>query len=252
MAIARVQGAGNHTTGVTTPATVSATLGAAVTSGNTVVGMVSFDVSTSTTLTSVTDDKGNTYSLETAITDAGVQRVVAFSRSNITNGPTVVTANFGAPNGGVAIIVDEFSGCSTAGTDQRDGTAHGGQIQAAPGTGANAVSSGSFTTATGGDLVWSGTGSTDTADQAMGSVGTGFTTTGTSSGGSGGFDPQIFSEWLVQSSAGSIVGTWTASAGSAHYGTFMIAIKAAGGGGPAAPIGKVTRVQQTIKRASYW
>jgi hypothetical protein len=87
------------------------------------------------TLTSVTDNKGNTYNKETSVLDTTDSlNSAAFSRTNITNAPTVITANFSAGVTFRQILVDEFSGGSTASTDERDGAAHGGQFQGNPGT----------------------------------------------------------------------------------------------------------------------
>src|SRR5262245_6885655 len=152
MAWARVQGNQNYVQGST--ASVAVTL-SAVGSGNAVCGAVTWD-NTAVTLTSVTDNQSNTYNVETTIIDTtDNQKSAAFSRTNITNGPTTITANFSGSVGFHGIIADEFSGGSNSSTDERDGSAHGGQFQSSPGTGTDGITSGNFTTSVDGDLIYS-------------------------------------------------------------------------------------------------
>ena len=236
---ARVQGNGANI-GATGATSFGVTLTATVTSGDTIVGAVSYE--SSATLTSVTDDKGNTYNLETAVTDTGNgQTTTGFSLSNITNAPQTLTAAFNKNTFSISIVGDEFSGIATASSDQRDSTAHGGQAQSSPGTATNGVTSGSFTTATNGDLLYAVT-ANDTGDD-TGTLAAGTTTsatyalTGTSSGTSSNNCAMIKSAWGTQSTAGaSTAGTFTQSVNAARV-TFLIAVKA--GGSP--PPGGVTR-----------
>jgi hypothetical protein len=223
MAINWVQGKGAFST--TPVATLSATFSAAVASGDTVCGLVSFGHAASSALTSVTDNKSNTYNLETLTFDStNDQDVIAFSLSNITNGPTVITANFTNAEGGQSIIIDEFSGCATAASDERDLPAAAGNFQNTPGTGTNAVTSPSRTTVTNGDLLYGAT-SNNAGDDTTLTAGTGFTLTGTSSGVSGNTAAMLKSEWMVQTTAGAVAATFTNSP-SADRVTFLIPIKA--------------------------
>lgn len=224
MAFARVQG-GVTNSGVASAATVAVTLGAAVGSGNAICGFLGWN-NTGVTLTSVTDNQGNTYNLESVVTDTGyAENYCAFSRTNITNGPTVITANFSASVDFRFLVVDEFSGGSAASADERDGAAHGGQIQLAPGTGTDAVTSGSFTTTQNGDLIWGATGDTSLAN-----AGTGF-----SAGTSDATDISKQSEFRTQATAGAgTAATFTANIND-HHVTFMIAIKAPGAAPAAQP-----------------
>lgn len=225
MAFTAVQGGQNYVQASST--TIAVTI-SAVGSGNAICGVVSWDGAGTTTLTSVTDDKGNTYNLETTIKDTtNNQYLSAFSRTNITNAPTTITATLIASEAFHGIIVDEFSGGSTASTDERDGTAHGGQFQNAPGTGADAITSGTFTTATNGDLLYGGCMAGGTTTNA--SNGTSFST-GTSMVSP---DYSMQSEYRTQATAGAgTAATLTQAVGTQRV-TFLIAIKPPGGGGDA-------------------
>lgn len=224
MAFTRVQGA-QSTESSSAFTTKTVTL-SAVGSGNAVLGLVSWDLAGGITLSSVTDDKGNTYNLETSIDDTtNSGRTACFSRTNITNAPTVITATFSSSIGFVGIIADEFSGTSTASSDERDGAAHGGQFQLSPGTGTDACTSGNFTTSVNGDLIWGAT--ANTGGNVTPTTGTGFTT-GTQSTWT---DYRAASEYRTQTTAGAgTAATFTqASFGGGHE-TFLIAIKPASGG----------------------
>lgn len=220
MAWTRVQGVAPADSGASSASSVSCTLGAAVGSGSDVLGMVSWD-STGVTLSSVTDDKGNTYALEATVTNvADGQNYAAYSRTNITNAPITITANFSAGVDFRAVTAEEFSGGSTASTDERDG--HTGQYQGTPGTGTDAVTSGNITTSVNGDLIWSGVGSR--AADSSPAIGTSFTN------GSGMQNNlRINTEYRTQSTAGSVAGTWTQSPTPGGVSTFVIALKPSGG-----------------------
>src|SRR5262245_9640175 len=128
----RVQGNSNDTGGAGST-TIAVTLSSAVGVGNVICGAVSWD--SSFNLNSVTDNQGNTYNLETALTDTtNLQKSAAFSRTNIRNAPITITANFSGSAAFRKIIVDEFTGRTTISSDERDGSAHGGQFQNSPGT----------------------------------------------------------------------------------------------------------------------
>jgi hypothetical protein len=217
MAWTRVQGGANYS-GAAAAASISVTL-SAVGSGNALCGVLGWDIAGGVTLTSVTDDKGNTYNLESVVQDTGYsEQFCAFSRTNITNAPTIITVNFSGSVDFRFLLVDEFSGGSTASSDERDATAHGGQIQLAPGTGTDAVTSGTFTTTQNGDLIWGATVDTNTD-----TVGTGFTTGTTEN-----TDFSKQTEYRTQATAGAgTAATFTASLDDHHI-TYMIALKPAG------------------------
>lgn len=220
MPIAHVQNANGGSSGAVTS---FAATGSAIGSGNVVCG-VAFWHNTSGTLTSITDDKGNTYTIVDKIQDAGGGNFfnASFYLTNITNGPSTITANLGASTTGAQITWDEYSGLSASAT--LDG--HFGQSQSSPGTATDAISSGSFTTALNGDLIWCG----------------GYTGGGTSVAGTG-FTLRLnnvisngivflVTEDKTQATAGSVAGTYTDS--TVHTETTNIvalAIGVSGGGG---------------------
>jgi hypothetical protein len=224
--ISRAQGKGANGGGIAT--TIAVTLDVAVYSGNFVCGAVSYN--RNHTLSSVTDDKGNSYNLETAIDDtANGQKTCGFSRGNITNGPTIITATFADGTNARSIVVDEFY-FILASTDPRD--AHGGQAMAnSTGTGANAVTSGNFTTTVNGDLLYGVEANVSAGDDGSTTVSAGTTTnatyalTGTDSGSSSNQAAQIKSEWAVQSAASATTAaTFTHSAATGRT-VFLISAK---------------------------
>lgn len=232
MAIARVQGLGSNNGSFNgTNTTITVTLGAAVASGNTICGGFVGSGPATLTVVSLTDDKGNSYNVETQVGNGSSINAAAFSRTNITNGPTVWTLVV-AGAVGMTLIVDEFSGTSTTSTDERDGSAHGGQNQASPGTGTNGVTSGSFTTSTNGDLLYGSTTNDTSLGNATLTAGTTTNasyTAATTSPFTAFSNLQMNSEWAEQSAASaSTAATWTQSQNDARQ-TFLIAIKPAAG-----------------------
>ncbi len=143
--------------------------GAVVGSGNTVIGSFSIDSSGGGDIVSVTDDKGNTYTVVDNVNDAAnVQRFCSFVLGNIANGPSTITA--GSTSKSFRTVTwEEISGVAAL-SDPRDG--HGGQLQTAPGTSSNGVTSGSVTTTVNGDLIWGAT--CNSSDGTVPSVGSGF------------------------------------------------------------------------------
>jgi hypothetical protein len=222
-----VQGKGANG-GAASAGTIAVTLTAAVTSGNAICGMVGHD--SAATLTSVTDDKSNTYNLETSVVDTtNSERVTAFSLGNITNGPSTITANISSSVGARSLIADEFSGILAA-SNPRDSTAHGGLWNSSPGTGANGVTSGTFTTATNGDLLYGATANDsgdDTGTLTAGTTSGSFALTGTSSLTSSNACSMLKSEWCAQTTAGAgTAATFTQSVNVSRV-TFLVALKAA-------------------------
>lgn len=225
MAWARVQGGTfNNPTGSTTAAVTISAIG----SGNGICGLIGFD-GTSVTINSVADDQGNTYNVETIVRDAGgPTSACAFSRTNITNAPTTITVTFSASIGFRKLLVDEFSGGSTASTDERDGAAHGGQLQSSPGTGTDAITSGTFTTSNDGDLLWGGCiGPNSTTNPTAG--------TSFSNGAAETTDYSGKTEYRVQATAGSGTAATFTQAANTDRMTFLIALKPAGGAAPTTP-----------------
>lgn len=240
MAFTRVQG-GSNSFGGGTQTTLAVTI-SAVGSGNCICGLLTWDNGTGATLSSVTDDKGNSYNRETTVLDTtDNQNTAAFSRTNITNAPTVITATFSVGADSLVMVLDEFSGGSTTSADERDGSAHGGQFQSSPGTGTDAVTSGTFTTSTNGDLIWGGSNNSN-GTGAFATEGTGFTQ-GTRV--TGPFSITCQTEYRTQSTAGSGTAATFTEAANTPLTTFMIAVKPAGGATAAPFIPGDTSIPQT-------
>lgn len=213
MAFTRVQGGNNSGSGASS---IAVTLGAAVGTNGTILGGVSLDNSAGS-ISSITDNQGNTYTITSNVLDTtNNQRLAAFALGNIDNGPTTITVNFtGAPIF-VEMVVDEFSGGDEA-ANNRDGAT--GQFQNAPGTATDAITSGSITTTQNGDLIYGVCIRSVSATQPT--VGTGFTV-GASDNGQG---YALRSEYLTQTSAGSVAATFTQGTASQTV-TCVIAVKA--------------------------
>ena len=222
MAIAHIQGQHNGSAGAGDITAPSAG-GTPVTSGNAVCGVVAWGTA-SNDLTSLVDDKLNTYNIIETINDAGNGTSLAsFYLLNITNGPSRITTVGLALDTFVQVVWDEYSGVATSAA--LDGH-HG--LASSPGTGADAVVSGTFSTVADGDLIYSGAVEDSELFNGNFTQGTGFTKRTTD--GTPGVD--CVSEDLVQSThSASTQGTWT----QAHAdGVICVAfaLKAAGGGAP--------------------
>ena len=118
--------------------TYAITLGQTVQSGSAIIGLVRNDSNTDA-LSSVTDDKGNTYTIQRRI-NGSYCYFYSFYCLNITNGPKTFTANYSTSQGGRGIAVREVKNLlSSAALDVETG-----QYQTpSPGTGTDAVTSGS-------------------------------------------------------------------------------------------------------------
>lgn len=227
--------------------TATMTLSGAAASGSTIVGCYSWDNSTSVTITSVTDNASNTYNLETKLLDTtDGQNFQCFSLSNINNGPTIITVHLSASVGGQSGLIEAWTGAAAV-ADARSTGGHGGQYQGSVGTGANAVSSGSFTPADNGCLIWGATGNTQ-ATGATDTAGTGFAI-GTHNAGTTGSTASLTTEFQTQGTAASIAATFTQSVTSQRCNS-MIAFKPAGGAAFLASANNP--ILQAVKRAAYW
>lgn len=197
MTITHVQSGG---TGAAGPAaSIGATI-SAVGSGNLLAGAAFLGSTLVSDFTSITDDKGNTYTIVDKQLGTVSHRVlVTFYCPNITNAPTVITANFANTPIDIGIFVDEYSGIATS--TPLDG--HAIQAVNGPGTGTDALSSGSITTTASGDLIYGvGADLTGSADLI---AGTGFTQRVHNSD-TGSF---VMTEDLIQSTAGAIAATFS-------------------------------------------
>ncbi len=224
MAAAHVQSKSIATDGATaTSIAITFTATGAVASGNLVCGMVVWG-GVAGDLTSIDDDKSNTYTIVSAVTlddNPSGGSAAVFYKENITNGPITITAHFGSAQGFRGLTCHEASGLATASALDKSAS----QIQNAPGTGTNAVTSTAVTTTTNGQYIFgacslmsnirnaneftAGTGYVEREEQGDGAV------------------ANLTSESQVQTSAGSIAATFTASAsaGADDLGTFILTFK---------------------------
>jgi hypothetical protein len=190
-----VQGTVSTNNNSTGQSSWSASFSAPVTSGDCVVGSAVYieDTGTTSTLSTITDDKGNTPMLVDAPASGSGRFLQSFIFTNVTNGPITVTAN---TTGGTVqwtqIIMDEFSPCTL---DGHNGT----NAQTASST------SGNFTTARNNDTIW-GNDMNNSGSANSESPGTGFTQLE--------YDPSaanfnMISESMTQSTAGTTAATFT-------------------------------------------
>jgi hypothetical protein len=214
MTISRVQGNSTHNGGGTN-SSISLTL-SPIGSGNAV--LIWFYSNTTLAATPITDDKGNTYNNAATATAQTYSGVVsnAYWLTNVTNGPSTFTLNFSASVGNYSSLsVEEFSGIGTA-SDGNTGCVaanYPGNYLSGPGS--------SITTTVAGDLIWMGDASP------FGSLGT--VTAGTQISFTMGINDnsnQMYSEWGVQSSAGSINPTMSVTSNNTTF-SFVVALEAA-------------------------
>lgn len=188
-----------------------------VTSGGCVTVYIAYD--STATISTVADDKGNTYAVKNTITEtADAIKVSQAVRGNITNAPKTITVTFTGTIANSAVSIAEWAGISAV-TDPSD--VFGGQMQSA----AANPTSGNITTTVDGDLI-SGmavNGSTNVAYTA----GSGFTIGLTSNTF---FTSTSFLawEWLIQSTHGVTASTWV-DATATNYAVEVLSLKAATG-----------------------
>lgn len=198
-----VRSTGNNS--ATTGSSFSTTI-TAVTSGDIVTFGVLAVGATIASL-SATDNQGNGYSQVGAGNVAGSTAFIDFmSNGPITNAPTSITINSTGSWTNIVIRIDEWTPTGGMATFAADGNHYTNGFEAS----ATLFTDTAFTTTVNGDLVISyASSNTSTAN-----TGAGWTATS----GATGFN---VSEYQVQSSAGSIAGSWTLT-GSFQMGTFAI------------------------------
>src|SRR5713101_2617635 len=173
-------------------ASLQATLGAAVTSGNLVAITISWaDTSTAT----IDDTIGNTYTLLDSHSDAnGPQSGAAAATVNVTNAPQTFTLHNSPATAFRDITVEEWS-CTGGPSAGLDGHTGADNPNVADGAG---FDTGNIMTTVNGDLIWSSANCATTSFPAQ--AGSGFTRNSTIGGEA--------TESLTQSTAGTIAGTW--------------------------------------------
>lgn len=218
MAIAHVQSAGAE---FNNQSSQTATLGGTTPAGNLIIVFVSTN-ETGGTIGTPTDNSGagNTY------TPVAAQRTDEFRVSRMwytVNGASkagfAVTVTLGAAAYG-PLFVHEVSGQAASPLD-----VSANNYQDPTGTATDGITSTAATTTTNGQYIFAAT-----HHGSLPTTGTGFTTGATLDASSKGL-----SEYQVQSSAGSIAGTFTASSDGIGS-TWMATFKAAGGGGSSNPL----------------
>ena len=209
-----------HATADAAAATIAATFTSATGANGCITGFVDWFGSATTDLTSVTDNKSggsNTYTIVDAVAFGGIAGLfrASFIAANA-GSATTVTAHF-SPNAQFRRIeIQEITGADTSSPLN----AHHGQSQSAPGTGSNAVSSGSFTSTVNNCLILGSTGCGTSST--IPSVGTGFTSADSLNNASDG-DAQIV-ESKTLGTAGSTSVTFTTTAGTGEFVTLGMAI----------------------------
>lgn len=231
MGFAFIQAASIGTAGAS--ATSIAVTVSAVGAGNLLEGVVTFGSGTSSLLTSITDNIGNTYTIKRRVVDStNGQTAATFYGYNLTGGPTTITANFSSAINYRGISVQEFSGVEVA-SDPIDGTNEQGQVQASPGTGTDGAKSGSGTQTPSADNYLVCGHSVDSGAVANGSsrftAGTNFTEpTGAENTSSSTIS--LDSEYWIQTTATPANASFTVTANVSHI-TFQLIFKVASVGG---------------------
>lgn len=153
---------------------ITLTLPAAVSAGSAIcIGAAGAPSSGTAVNWTVTDNASNTYTrVDTVIDPTGLFEAAIFYGVNIQGSPTQLTLHsvsgtFSFP----ALLADVFTGVATS--SPLDGEQNNVQGPPGPGTGTNAITSGSFSPAILGDLIWGFT--VDEASFGGDTVGTGFT-----------------------------------------------------------------------------
>jgi hypothetical protein len=210
-----------------TATTQALVLTAPATAGNLICGHVTWGTGNTAHLTSVTDDAGNTYTIQRRVLDTPNLTVIAsFYKENITGTPQTITANFSTAVPFRAVFAHEVPGCASSGALDVET----GQLQTAPGTGANAVSSGAVTTTVDGDYIYGGVVCTNqlfgAANYSPGTSPNAFTERQETFGATVAASE---SEDFVQTTKGSIAATWT-QANAAQAMSVMMAFFAATAG----------------------
>lgn len=166
-------------------------------------------------ITSVTDTLGNSWAAATNLTDNSTYSLAMFYAYSPSGGANTVTVNFTGSVGYAHQVIGEWSGVASSSPLDKST----GQFQATPGTGSNAVTSGTVTTTTNGQLIV-GCANSDPYVSGQLSAGTGFD-----------IRQQLFGDHPmeddVQATAGNIAATFTTNQAGGSYTTLVGTFKAA-------------------------
>jgi len=197
--------------------------------GNHVMGIVTWGSDTTSTLTSIDDDKGNSYTIVRRIgSGPHGQSCATFYCENITNGPITVTAHFNANFNWRGIAIREATGLLSSGSLDKE---IGQDQSTAPGTGTDAVKSTQITPASNGQYIFGAAVCTTTMLRSLYAAGTNFSRL--SSAGAlevlkGSMD--LSTEHLIQGTAAAIEATFTQNSNQEAM-CFVMTFKPAAGGG---------------------
>ncbi len=238
-AFTKVQATGNAAFGPVTTLTTN-NFASSVTTGDTIVCGFQADINAGDT-PSVNDSAGNgPYNVTAwALSGGSVGLFIAW-KGNVTGGASFnVTATNSVSRSNWAGVCEEWSGVN-ASANPADVTPAAGNVQTAPGTTTNAITSSAETTVTNGDLLIgitgdTGTGGTGQSTTCPSSAGTSSVTyaLGSASTTFNGAVACVQTENAVQSTAGaSTLATFTQGTNNGAI-TFLLALKAPGGGGGA-------------------
>jgi hypothetical protein len=208
VAATHVQGiAGSYGGTIGTPITLS--LSAPAAAGDAIMGMIGYGLSGGPP-SSITDDKSNTYTITVTASDSGGsdRGMAIFENHAVTSTPQTLTFTFPA-NGpyNARAAIDEYSNVGVL-----DKSAAGSQTN--PGTGANAISSGSVTTTAKGDLIYGATEDYIVSGTEIVTAGTGFTLQQLAAAQG---NMTVATESAIQGENGAISATFTTNIGSAVY-----------------------------------
>ncbi|MGD0229712.1 MAG: hypothetical protein ABSC19_05040 [Syntrophorhabdales bacterium] len=224
MSISRLQGTYNSGTGLI----ASLAYGSNLTANSLLLASVTWGGGGSSSGNpTVTDSLGNTWTLIQSAYDTSEKQGWAMFYAVNTHGAAANTVNVNYPSEAIGyggLLIDEFSGCAISSV--LDGSVV--QDQQAFTGGTNAVSSGSFTPSTNGDLIYVSTGSVGEGNSTL-SPGTGFTAGEIVTSFWGDTGPFAGSEYLIQATAGGIAGTFTCDGTGIYFITIAAAFKASGG-----------------------
>src|SRR5258708_4545908 len=228
-----VKGA-QETTGSGTSASVS--LASAIASGDVAVGLAFLNGVQSNTISSITDDKSNSYTVVTgslATTTSNWSTILFWSGAALTNGPITLTANSSTSLTSFLLTYDVFT--PPAGALSVD-------VSSGASGSTTANGSSSLTTTVNGDLVYGGIFVTGVGTLAGGS---GFTVT--ENNGS-----SFAAEFQNQSTAGTISVTFPTPGGADTWTVSAAAFKAAAGGSPYNPWPQLGPVTAQKRKSIGW
>lgn len=196
--------------------TVATAYSSNVTAGGLLVACIFSDVGVTSVAGSI---GGQTFSTVSANTDGATYTFGMYYFPNTTAGADTITATLSGATGYTHLIIGEWSGVDTASPLDK----FANQFQTAPGTGANAVTSGNVTTTTDGQLII-GCGNSMTYAANQLTAGTGFTIRQTH------FSDNPMED-RIQTSAGSIAATFTSNSATNNYNPIIGTFKAAAAAG---------------------